>query len=135
MYRFVPFLLSLFLVFGLASGKQNIELPDYSGWEKYLDHSSACLYKGKKVSLTDKHYEDVNPERAKEQVLVVIHHPETGKEWFAFHFIREKGERVNSLKVYLFEKNKEDKWVFVQDVSGGKVDDIFKSRYDLVRIK
>ena len=122
-------LLVLFSAFATCASAQP-PMPDFSKWNKAVDHETSYLSKGKLVEVRDAHYEFLNKEQTEAFLVIVFYNPNTTKAWFSV-LINEYPDKAP--KVYLYETNKNGAWVFVEDFSSGSLEAVL-NRYGLVEI-
>ncbi len=124
-------ILFLGLLFFQNQPTEKFKLPDYTNWDKVMDHSEPYLYEGKPVDLHDEHYDHISPGNSVESVVVVYYHPEKNTLWFAIYGILHKTPSGILTNVYLFERDNEE-WKFTEDLSvNTDLADVFESRYHL----
>ena len=122
-------LLIAFSAFATCASAQP-PMPDFSKWEKKVDHSTSYLLKGKPVQVRDVHFGFINKEETEEFLVIVFYNPNTTKAWFSIS-IRHHLDQEPEVSVYETDKN--GAWLFVEDASEGSMESVL-SKYGLVEV-
>ena len=124
--------LALFVVFATFATCASAQpsMPDFSKWNKAVDHATSYVLKGKPVQVRDVHYEFINKEQTEAFQVIVFYNPDTSKAWFSvlIHHSLNKDSEAN-----LYETDKNGAWVFVEDISNGNLESVL-SKYGLVEV-
>ena len=120
----------LFVIFSLfaTSVFAQTQMPDYSKWNKTDEHSNSYILNGKNVQVRDIHYEFASEKE--QSFLFIFYSPNTSKTWFSV-YVREYSDKP--LVAYLYESDKDGKWVFVEDVTKGDMKSVLK-KYGLIEV-